>query len=234
MAGLQGLVDGLLKGLMTASIQERGGYGAGRSMEMMFLVLAVLVTVTTVATVALAGSRSHRKNDPDATFWYVFTGMCVVAPMILIPAMSNRVLSCALLLLAAGTAVATQLWCRRHADLLAATGHQAELAAAFTQISHRHQALITQWSRYELDPGAAIDFPTMSDVRVPETSALIRAVTAANQLQPVTDARIVPDTVHSAFSLMTDDGVATYQRAVAELEVALETAEAAARRYQRG
>lgn len=200
---------------------------------MMIVVLVVLVTITTAVTVALAGSRSRRQNDPDSTFWYAFTGMSVVAPMILIPAMSNRMLSCVLLLLSAGTAVATHLWCQRHGDLVAAAGHQSELAAAFAQISHRHQALITQWSRYEIDPGAAIDFPTMSDVSVPETSALIKAVTAANRLQPLPNANPARDTARLHSSLMTDDGVATYQRAVAELEVALETAEAAARRYQR-
>lgn len=203
---------------------------------MLFLVLAVLVTLTTVVTVALAGSRRHRQNDPDATFWYAFTSLCVLAPMILIPAMTNRALSCVLLVLSAGTAIATHLWCRRHADLVAASGHQMELAAALEQVSHRHLALITQWSRYELDQGAAIDFPTMSDVRIPETSALIRAVTAANRLQPVPHAGVARSTSSddSGYSLMTDDGVATYQRAVTELELALETAEAAARRYQSG
>lgn len=203
---------------------------------MLFLVLAVLVTLTTAVTVALAGSRRQRQDDPDAAFWYAFTGLCVLAPMILIPAMTNRALSCALLVLAAVTAIAAHLGCRRHADLVAANRHQTELAAALDQVSRRHLALMTQWSRYELDPGAAIDFPTMSDVRVPETSALIRAVTAANRLQPVSSAKNARSTSNddSGYSLMTDDGVATYQHAVAELELALQTAEAAARRYQGG
>ncbi|WP_129587261.1 hypothetical protein [Arthrobacter alpinus] len=210
-------------------------------MEMMILVLAALVVVTTVATVGLAGSRAHRHDDPDATFWYVFTGLCVLAPMLLIPAMTSRVLSGALVLLAAGTAIATHVVCRRTADIAALTSHRAELAAAVTAIAQRHQNLIAQWSRYELDPGAAIDFPTMSDVSVPQTSALIRAINAATRLQQ----RAVEALDLGTFGPGTrvqgtgcpavmDDGVADYQRAVSELAAALKTAEDSARRYQRG
>lgn len=213
---------------------------------MMILVLAVLVVLTTVATVGLAGSRAHRHDDPDATFWYAFTGLCVLAPMLLIPAMTSRVLSGALVLLAAGTAIATHMVCRRTADIAAFTSHRAELAAAVTTISHRHQNLIAQWSRYELDPGAAIDFPTMSDVSVPETSALIRAMNAANRLQrravEALDLSASGEATHepvahvlgAAGPAVMDDDVAHYQRAVSELAAALETAEDSARRYQRG
>lgn len=198
---------------------------------MMFLVLAVLVVVTTVATVGLAGSRTHRNDDPDATFWYAFTGLCVLAPMILIPAMTSRALSCALLLLAAATAILTHVVCRRQADIAASNGRRAAQAAAVAKIAHRHQNLISQWSRYELDPGAAIDFPTMSDVSVPETSALIRAMNAASWLQSRALETLDPTTERPS---VMDDGVANYQRAVSELEAALETAEDSARRYQRG
>lgn len=215
---------------------------------MVFLVLAVLVTLTAAATVWLAGSRTHRENDPDSTFWYTFTGLCILAPMILIPAMTSNLVSCVLFLLAAATAIATHLFCRRQAELAAASGHRSELAAAVAGISERHRALIAQWSRYELDPGAAIDFPSMSDVSVPETSALIRAVTAANRLLPTGMNHFTGDGASpgpslslgsvlssgSGMSTMTDDGVAAYQRAVTELAAALETAEEAARRCQRG
>lgn len=184
---------------------------------MVFLVLAALVTVSTAATVWLAASAIRRKNDPDAPFWYTFTGLCIVMPMVLIPAMKTPTLSGTLALTAAVTAVGTHFYSRRHAAVAAANEHSATLAATVAQTSAQHKLLVARWSRYELDPGAAIDFPAMSDVRIPETAALIRAVVTARHLSPAAGAEP-----------LMDDDAASYQQAVAELAAALETAEAAA------
>jgi hypothetical protein len=43
------------------------------------------------------------------------------------------------------------------------------------------------WSRYELDPGNAIEFPGMSDVRVPETAEFFRAMKEAQWCRLLTD-----------------------------------------------
>jgi hypothetical protein len=40
-----------------------------------------------------------------------------------------------------------------------------------------------RWQRYELDPGFSIDYPALTDVRLPETSALIKAMRTADQLR---------------------------------------------------
>ena len=63
---------------------------------MFFLVLAVLVIGTAAATVWLVLARAPREKDPDSTFWYAFAGLCVLVPMILIPALTNNLSSVAL------------------------------------------------------------------------------------------------------------------------------------------
>ena len=179
-----------------------------------FLVLAVLAVLTAATTVWLVHMRSSQESDQDATFWYTFAGLCVLAPLTLIPAWKNNMASLALLALAAGSAIAMHIWLGRQRTLAAAASDRAKLAATISATSALHQSLVARWSHYELDPAAAIDFPAMTDIRVPETSALIRAVTAAARFQLA--------------ELDTDDSAATYRCAVATLAEALVAAEHAA------
>lgn len=180
----------------------------------MFLILAVLVVAVSAATVWLCATRPHRENDPDAAFWYAFTGLCVLLPMILIPATASKASSLGLLAVAATSALATHHVARRR-RLVAEAEHSRTVAAdAIAAVAETHRALLARWSRYELDPAAAIDYPAMTDVRVPETRSLIRAVTAAAMRQRA-----------AVQGSAQDDGVAGYRHSVAELAEALETAE---------
>jgi hypothetical protein len=51
----------------------------------------------------------------------------------------------------------------------------ARLASA----SKDHEAIVMAWALYETDVALQIDFPAMTDVRKPETSALAKALRAA-------------------------------------------------------
>ncbi|POH57206.1 hypothetical protein [Arthrobacter glacialis] len=192
---------------------------------MVVLVLAALVCLTAAATVWLIRTRATAENDPDATFWYAFAGLCVAAPLILIPALTSSFTSLALFAVALATTVATHKLVVRRQITAAATDRRRQLSLALSTANHEHDALMTRWGRYELDPAAAIDFPAMSDVRVPETSALAKAARAAASLRHgpgcLTRMSLTGD-------VPADDGVAEYQRAVAMLAEALETAEKAA------
>ncbi|MFQ4148950.1 hypothetical protein AAGW05_09665 [Arthrobacter sp. LAPM80] len=181
---------------------------------MVYLVLGVLVAVTAAATLWLVRTGARRRKDPDAAFWYAFAGLCILAPMILIPAHGSNSASVALLAVATASATATDRCARRHNANLSAAALRRGVDAAFAAIAVDHDALIARWSRYELDPALSIDFPTMTDIRIPETSALIRAVASAADLKAAS-----PDTF---------DGVASYRQGVAELALALATAEEAA------
>lgn len=77
-------------------------------------------------------------------------------------------------------------------------------------IRQAHEEVLTRWRVYELDIAAMIDYPSMSDVRVPETAAMVRAMRAAM------DAR--------------DGGVfEEYRAAVRQFEIAFDAAEHEAR-----
>ncbi len=179
-----------------------------------FLILAVLSVLTAAATVWLVHIRREQEDDPDGPFWYSFAGLCVLAPLTLIPAWKNNMGSLGLLALAAAAAIAMHTYLRRQRTLAWAADYQAKLTATLSETLAQHNALVSRWCHYELDPAATIDFPTMTDMRIPETSALVRAVTAAALFDPA--------------ELDTYDGVAEYQRAVATLAEALALAETAA------
>ena len=53
----------------------------------------------------------------------------------------------------------------------------------YTAAQAEHETLLARWRHYELDPASCIDYPGMTDVRLPETSALIKAMREAEQLR---------------------------------------------------
>lgn len=181
---------------------------------MMFLVLAVLVAMTAAATVWLAGTRPALENDADSAFWYTFVGLCALAPMIFIPALSSNAASLALLVLAGASSIAAHLALRRHQAAARAAAVLAALQTTLTATAATHQTLLDRWACYLLDPEPAAQFPAMTSLHSPETATLIRAMAAAAQLAPS--------------AALTDDDVASYQQAVTSLAQALETAEEAA------
>ena len=182
--------------------------------QMSFLILAVLVAGVTAATVWLAETRAERENDPDSPFWYAFTGLCVLAPMILVPALDSRFSSAVLVVAAALSAIATHLFLRRQRSLALANVHRSHLEAGLAHAAEQHQELMDHWACYLLDPDVAVKFPAMTNIQLPETAALIHTMAATVQ----------PADIHA----LTDDAVASYQRSVADLALALATAETAA------
>lgn len=139
-------------------------------------------------------------NEPDAMFWNVFTGLVVIVPALLIPAVVSPAVGVLMLCLAAAAGVVS-LTSGRKLDLHRRGRARYEAARA------RHDSLLYRWQQYELDPAKAIDYPSMSDVRLPQTSALIRAMREAQTAR-----------THAG----TD-----YARAVRRLERALTAAEQA-------
>ncbi len=176
------------------------------------IVLSVLVVLATAGTVWLVKVRPALEHDPDSRFWYVFAGLVVLLPVVLITAVLNRGAGAVLALLAVGT------WWWANAALSRRLAVQALLAknqraqAEAAVLASRHDAVLLCWSRYELDPGAAIDFPVMADVRDPLTSALAKALARAQQLRGDTDRA----------------GTGDYRDAVVGLEQAFARAEQAA------
>jgi hypothetical protein len=154
---------------------------------------------------ALLGLPGHRERDvakePDATFWNIFAGLVVIVPAVVIPALAAPAVGLLMLFLGMAAAAASL-----------AAGWKLEQKrqnrSGFTDSAARHDALLARWRRYELDPALGIDFPGMSDVNVPQTATLIRALQEAQRCR---------------LTAGTD-----YARAVEQLEVAMAEAEAAA------
>lgn len=165
------------------------------------LTCAVAFTVNTVRkTVVLAHRERDVVAEPDATFWNIFAGLVVIVPAVIIPALASPAVGLLMLFLGMAAAAA----CLAAGWKLEQKRHNR---SAFTDAAARHDALLARWRRYELDPALGIDFPGMSDVNVPQTATLIRALQEAQRCR---------------LAAGTD-----YARAVDQLEVAMAEAEAA-------
>ncbi|MCX2747327.1 hypothetical protein OOZ51_05795 [Arthrobacter sp. MI7-26] len=159
--------------------------------------------------VTLAGPPAHRDRDlvkePDAVFWNVFAGLVVVVPAVVIPALASPAVGLLMLILGVGAALAAFSVGRK---LEQKRQSRPENRPGYADAAARHDALLARWQRYELDPAKGIDFPGMSDVNIPQTAALVRA------LQEAQRCRIAAGT--------------DYAGAVEQLDVAMAEAEAAA------
>lgn len=178
-----------------------------------FTVQAVRKGVTQAAPdgghVTVRRSLTHQDRDlvkePDAVFWNVFAGLVVVVPAVLIPALASPAVGLLMLFLGMGAAFAALAVGRKvERNRLS----KPENRIGFAEAAARHDALLARWQRYELDPAKGIDFPGMSDVNIPQTAALVRALQEAQRCR---------------LTAGTD-----YPRAVAQLDAAMAEAEAAA------
>ncbi|MEE2570099.1 hypothetical protein V1638_11930 [Pseudarthrobacter sp. J64] len=178
------------------------------------LVLCLATAATSLAV------RHHRAGQPDADqaddvgdqlFWDLFAGAAVAVPAVVMASLASPVAG---LVIAVAGAVAGFGAYLKYPQLAAWRTERRRRRAALAGLDtavQRHQETIATWRRYELDPGLAIDFPAMCDVRQPETARLIRAIRSAEAVNPSADP-------------------VNYSRAVDRLEHALRQAEAAAGR----
>ena len=170
-------------------------------------VLAGAVAATVFAV------RRHSAPEPagpasDTLFWDVFMGSAVAVPAILIPTLASPWAGVALTAVGGAAGVAAY---RSHPRIMAwqsARRQRRQEQPLYTAAEAEHTSLLARWSRYELDPAYCIDYPAMTDVRQPETAAVIRAMREAEQL------RTIPQQ--------------GYANAVARLRLALTEAEKAA------
>lgn len=154
------------------------------------------VLVCTVAATVLA-VRQHSTPEPavrapDPVFWDVFMGSAVAIPAILIPTLAAPWTGAVLAALGAGAGVAAYRGSPRIMAWQSRRRQRLQDQPIHAAAQAEHDALLARWSRYELDPAYCIDYPAMTDIRLPETSALIRAMREAEQLRAVPDEGYVP------------------------------------------
>lgn len=146
---------------------------------------AVLVFTVAATVVAV---RHHLAPDPagraaDTVFWDVFMGSAVVLPALLIPTLASPWAGAFLAALAAAAGVAAYRGAPSIMAWQSARRQRRQDRPLDAAAQAEHDALLARWRRYELDPALCIDYPAMTDVRLPPTAALVRAMREAEQLR---------------------------------------------------
>jgi hypothetical protein len=144
----------------------------------------LVVAIARTVRVLYRSGNSSGRSEPDALFWNVFTGLVVIVPALLIPAVQSPAVGLLLVILGGAVALLTLSSSRRQ-DLR--QNRKPENRPGYVLAAERHNAVLQKWSRYELDPGNAIEFPGMSDVHVPETAEFFRAMKEAQRCRLLTD-----------------------------------------------
>lgn len=146
------------------------------------LVAAVAATVFVVRRRSLAPA-SDAAQAPDQLFWDLFLGSSVALPALVIPALVSPWAGLVLAAAAAASGIAAYRGSPRILAWRAGRREHRERLSAHQAARIQHEELMHRWQRYELDPGFSIDYPALTDVRLPETSALIKAMRTADQLR---------------------------------------------------
>ncbi|WP_307092829.1 hypothetical protein [Arthrobacter sp. B2I5] len=140
------------------------------------LVASVAATVFVVRRRALAARGSaptgSAPDGGDQLFWDLFLGSCVALPALLIPALVSPWAGLVLAGAAAASGVAAYRGSPRFLAWRAARNEERQRLSAHEAAGVRHDELLRRWRGYELDPACSIDYPALTDVRLPETSAL--------------------------------------------------------------
>jgi hypothetical protein len=151
-----------------------------------------------------AGSASaplRTADRSDHLFWDLFMGAAVALPAILIPSLTSPWAG-ALLTAVGGTAgVAAYRYGPRVLAWQDLRQQRRQEQPVYQAAAAQHQALLARWRRYELDPACCICYPAITDVRTPETSALIRAMREAEQLRTLPHEGYVPAVARLSLAL---------------------------------
>ncbi|HEV7167139.1 MAG TPA: hypothetical protein VGN49_04125 [Micrococcaceae bacterium] len=186
-----------------------------------FLQLAFCALVATGAAgwgvYSLRTRSEHSGERSDGVFWNSFLALTILLPAVLIPAVASPLAGAAVVLVALTAAAGAY----RYSPVLEVrrrqrrVGRVASLSLAAT--ASRHERILAHWQQYELDLARVIDYPPMSDVRVPATAAVISAMRAAELARP--SAELDDDAVPASIRNY-DHAVARLGHLLAEAELA--------------
>jgi hypothetical protein len=146
---------------------------------------AVLVCAVgaTVLAVRHHSTPAADVRAPDTVFWDVFMGSVVALPAILIPTLAAPWSGAVLTVLGISAGVAAHQSSPQILAWHSRVRQERRARPLYSAAQDAHDMLLERWRRYELDPANCIDYPGMTDVRLPETSALIKAMREAEQLR---------------------------------------------------
>ena len=170
-------------------------------------VLACAVAATVFAV------RHHSVPEPagrasDTLFWDVFMGSAVAVPAIIIPTLASPWAGVVLAAVGGASGVAAYRSQPRIMAWQSLRRQRRQEQPLNTAAQAEHNSLLARWSRYELDPAYCIDYPAMTDVRQPETAAVIRAMREAEQLRTVPGQGYAPAVARLGLALATAEQAA--------------------------
>ena len=157
--------------------------GSGPLWALQILPLAFLVMAAAAGSVYLARKHQASAGLPDAAFWDGFAGLAIIVPAVLLPSLASPPTGLLLTALAVTAAALSYRWTPRLFRWREVRRAARDASAADAAAAERHREALERWRRYELDPAFSIDFPAMSDPRRPETSAMLKAMRAAERLR---------------------------------------------------
>lgn len=180
---------------------------------------ALLLAAAAVLLGVPAMDSALRRGDGERLFWIGLTGVLTAVAAVAWAGVSGPGAAAVTGLAVMAGSAAGGLWLRRrHVRRLAARRRKLR-KTRIQALAQRRQAVLLDWSSYELDPWKGSEYPGISDVREVETSRLARAAAAAEAAQAAAESE--PG---------NDEAVQLCASAVDQLEEAWEEARAAARR----
>ena len=180
---------------------------------------AILLAAAAVLFTAPALDAALRRDDGERLFWVGFTGLLTGILAVAWAGLAGTGAAAVTgLVLVAGSAAAS-IWLRRRHRARKLARAERIWAKRLHGLDLRREAVLREWSSYELDPWKGVEYPGLGDVREAETSRLARASRDALTAQ---EAAQSPSREPAALG--------TYAAAVDRLEEAWEAARHAARR----
>ncbi len=174
---------------------------------LVLLIAGIAIALTAVGTAAAVNVAASRQHGGDAIFWYGFVGVTALIVEVVWLAVAEPWLAAVGVGIAAACTGASSWWLARNYRRRRADLRQSLTDARWRELEKRHDVVVSRWTAYELDPALAIDHPELTDARVPEVAAVIRALKRATR----------------ARNRRADRGA--YAQSVEDLEVAFNTAE---------
>lgn len=180
---------------------------------------AILLAAAVVLATPPAMDAALRRDDGERLFWTGFIGLLAGVLAVtwagLVAAGAAAIAGIGLL---AGCAGAWIWLRRRHRARRRASAERAR-ARHLQALDQRREAVLREWSSYELDPWKGLEYPGLGDVREAETGRLARAARDALEAQDA-----------AQYGTREPAAQGAYAAAVDRLEDAWRAARTAARR----
>ncbi len=147
----------------------------------MLVIAGIAIALTALGTAVAVNAAAARQQGADAMFWYGFLGVTALIAEVVWFAVAWPSLAGVGVLFAGLCTGAAGWWLVRTQRRRRAVLRESLTDARWRELEKRHDAVLSRWTAYELDPALAIAHPELTDSRVPEVAEVIRALKRATR-----------------------------------------------------